>query len=71
MQVDALLCDGSKISVEEFSYHGPNMALLHGADSDKRRVMVMAHYGSVHLRFTAVKPGQESSRPPVGFRMPE
>lgn len=68
MVAEVLLSDGSRMTVKEFAYHGPYMAIIYGWDAHGRYVNMCAHYASFQVLFTAVKKAVAGERPKLGFR---
>ena len=53
--VEAILADGSRLTVNAFRYHGPDMAIIEGRDARGRPAMLCAQLESVQVLFTIVK----------------
>jgi hypothetical protein len=61
--IEAILADGSRLTVTSLRYHGPDMAIVDGQDAGGRTAMLCAQIESVQILFTIVKgsqPGQKS-----------
>ena len=71
--IEAILTDGSRLSVTAFRYHGPDMVIIDGQDSRGRPAMLCTQLGSVsdplHGREEPwIAAGAEGARP--GLRAP-
>ncbi len=53
--IEAILTDGSRLTVTAFRYHGPDMVIIDGQDSKGRTAMLCAQLDSVQVLFTIVK----------------
>jgi hypothetical protein len=53
--IEAILTDGSRLTVTAFRYHGPDMVIIEGLDSRGRTAMLCAQLDSVQVLFTIVK----------------
>jgi hypothetical protein len=66
--VEAILADGSRLTVSAFRYHGPDMALIDGHDAYGRRATLCAQLESVQVLFTIVKSAEANPPPKPGAR---
>jgi hypothetical protein len=66
--VEAILADGSRLTVSSFRYHGPDMALIDGQDAYGRRATLCAQLESVQVLFTIVKSAGAAPSPKPGAR---
>jgi hypothetical protein len=53
--IEAILSDGSRLTVTAFRYHGPDMVIIDGRDARGRTAMLCAQLDSVQVLFTIVK----------------
>jgi hypothetical protein len=53
--IEAILADGSRLTVTAFRYHGPDMVIIDGKDARGRTAMLCAQLDSVQVLFTIVK----------------
>ncbi len=66
--IEAILTDGSRLTVTAFRYHGPDMVIIDGRDSRGRTAMLCAQLDSVQVLFTIVKTSSPSPGPKLRAR---
>jgi hypothetical protein len=66
--VEAILTDGTRLTVSAFRYHGPDMALIDGHDPYGRPATLCAQLESVQVLFTIVKKREAAPPPKRGAR---
>jgi hypothetical protein len=66
--IEAILADGSRLTVTAFRYHGPDMVIIDGKDARGRTAMLCAQLDSVQVLFTIVRTASPGPGPKLRAR---
>lgn len=61
--IEAILSDGTRLTVTALRYHGPDMAIVDGQDAYGRTAMLCAQLDSMQLLFTVIKSERQGPKP--------